>query len=142
MSSLRSYRQSIAALAVLAWLSTCACQVRDERETGQASPAASAVSSSASSRFPRGKTASYELELATLSDTGQSPLAVQLTLLAKVDATFRADGAATRVEVTMRDARLVDHTKRPASGADELAGELQRSFGFEIDGTGDLTPIA
>ncbi len=73
-----------------------------------------------------------------MSDTGQSPVAVLLTLTAKLEVTFRAAPHGTQAEVTLRDVQLLDHAQRPAEGTASLLRELAKPFGFELTTAGQL----
>jgi hypothetical protein len=107
----------------------------DHDTTGAAS---SATSAPAPNQWPLDRTAEYKLALSTVSDTGQSPVAVLLSLTASVDVTFRRSETGMRAELSLRDVQLLDHAKRPADGAGQLAHELERPFGFELNQAGQL----
>ncbi len=121
-------------MAAIAALSSCQGRADDAPRAA----AAAAASTSVRPRWPVNKTVSYTLELTTVSDTGQSPVAVQLTLVATPEVTFRASGTGYQGQVAMTGVRLLDHAKRDAAGSEQLARELAEPFGFELTSAGQL----
>jgi hypothetical protein len=128
---------------VASWLaltaSLTACQGAPPRESTEPAPVASSKTA-AHVQWPLGQANDYELELHTANNVGQSPVAVLLALSASVQVTFRSSNSGVRAELTLRDVQLLDHAKRPAEGAAQLAAELAQPFAFELDRTGGLLP--
>jgi len=121
-------------MMAIAVLSSC----QERPDDAPRAAAGGASSTSVRARWPVNKTVSYTLELTTVSDTGQSPVAVQLTLVATPEVTFRASGTGYQGQVAMKGVRLLDHAKRDAAGSEQLARELAEPFGFELSRSGQL----
>jgi len=110
-------------MMAIAVLSSC----QERPDDAPRAAAGGASSTSVRARWPVNKTVSYTLELTTVSDTGQSPVAVQLTLVATPELTFRASGSGYQGQVAMTGVRLLDHAKRDAAGSEQLASSPPRS---------------
>lgn len=106
-------------------------------DAGAAPPSATASGSArhgAISRWPAGEVVSYDVVLRTLTDNGQSPVPLLLTLTGRLEVSFALAGDALRGTVVLRNPALLDHAKRPLREAAQLVEELRRPFGVELRG--------
>lgn len=76
---------------------------------------------------------SYDLVLKTLSQAGQSPMPLLITLSARLVVEFREEGPKRLALVRLVEPQLVDYAGRPLEGAKDLQAELAVPFGLEFE---------